>query len=190
MNTPKVLFRRFLRRPGLPGHLLAILWLLLVVLGASNVRANLLEFMGILLGGLALGGLWCLHALLYFFRTAKLAMREPLTRGEIAAWFVLPVITVIALGLWVSRAPLKVRFRLSEPALLAAAEQGRDSGRAGFFHFERRDYDNGLVHLRTCSAGIFDEAGFVNSPAGWPESNWALTYRHFKGHWYTYVWSD
>ena len=85
MELSRQLFRRFLRRPGLPSHLAAVLWLGLVVVGSSNVGVGLVLFFLIFFGAVFLGGLWTLHALIYFFRTARLGMKSPLRPGEIVA---------------------------------------------------------------------------------------------------------
>ncbi len=184
------LWGRFVRRPGLPSHLLAAVWLSLVVIASSNVEPDFVVFMGVALGALFLGGLWSLHAVAFFIHTATLRLKSPLRRTEVIAWCILPAIVVVASFTWKSRAPLRLRFYMSRPHLLAAVVSGQGSGTAGLFHYEHRDYDNGLPHLKTCTSGIFDEAGFVYSPDVHPDSDWALTYRHFHGSWYTYIWSE
>ena len=175
----------------MPSHLLAVVFLLLVTVAVSNADH---EFNPSYLAGLCalvLGGLWCLHAVIYFFHTATMRLKAPLGRVEIAAWFVLPLIVVIAAGMCKTRLPLRVRFRLSEAALLAATEGERESGRAGLYTFDRWSFDNDLPHLKTCSF-IFSDGGFVYSPDGRPFAgdNPALTYRHFRGGWYTWHSSD
>ena len=112
------------------------------------------------------------------------------------AVFVAPALAVVVAALVWFDVPLHARYRLSRPAMDAAArkvvahpEQARRMHRIGLWPTDRVEPIRGGMRFAVSGAGFLDAQGFAYSPDGEPARVGAEdVYTHLDGPWY--VWDE
>jgi hypothetical protein len=110
--------------------------------------------------------------------------------------FVVPALVLVLAGLLYVHVPLHARYRISRPAMNAAAkrvirhpEQARSIHRIGLWPTSRVEKIPGGMRFVVSGAGFLDAGGFAYSPNGEPANvGGEDVYTHLDGPWY--VWDE
>jgi hypothetical protein len=179
---------RFVLRPSILELVLTAGWAGLAVVALSNAAVDLLAFMVLAFGMLALGGLWCFRLMTATF----LFLAKRRLFGRAIAWCILPLALGVAAGLVWHDIGLRLRLRLSEHALsafvetvpLGAHEDWREHPRrVGMFRILEVERIDDCVRFIT-TPDYLDDAGLAYSPQGRPPRTGEDHYTHLRGPWY------
>lgn len=181
-------WKRLLRRPSIFELVLTGLWLLCAFFFLSNVEIDLGPMVVLLFSAMALAAVWGLRVLILL---ALLMVRHKVC-GLVLPWLALPAAFVLALTAAKTNLDLRVRLRLSEPALRQYAatlapgvqeDYAEPGKRVGLFWVTRAENVNGCCRFTTASC-FFEQAGVAYCPQGEPPRDEKYTYWHIRGPWY------
>ena len=188
---------RFLRlsleRPSGVEIVLTLLWFALAIITFSDAGANLLCFLVLCSGIMVIGAVWALRGLFQLIRHVFRSDNRGLALRRLAAWSVLPVILILAMGAAVKHEKLLlIRLKLSEPALREFVQKvpfGTNeefSGKkqwVGLFRVSDVQHLDGGVRFITAK-GFLDGTGLAYWPKGRPPVSQGDYYRHLCGPWW------
>ena len=153
------------------------LWLLTLLVLASDAGVGIIGFFVLLYGGIGLAVGWAF----FLGRSLRARRRDP-ERVPVPTWrwYLVPAILAAAVTLSVVDGPnnplFKLRFRLSQAALtreaqrlLAAPEGTPAPRRIGLFLVQRSNVVDGQVRFITTTCGVVDSCGVIYSPVADPK---------------------
>jgi hypothetical protein len=173
---------------GKLGNRIAFLLAILVSLFGSFLASD---------GGISFFDFWLYAFLLFGFGVCWLVIfgmqfaRLKVQQGVL--YYLVPVVLFAGIVLMCSGLPGYLRFRMSEPALTAAAERalaGEEiaSGYIGLMPVDHISLDSGtMVRFSTEWSPVFAEYGLIYAPQADPQQLLESgIYRHLRGPWYRY----
>lgn len=174
---------------------LASAWLLVMLEQASNAGPSMIGLGVVVLGGLALAGSWMIRTITLAWVKGSGRVRD---RWTLAAHLAVPVIGLVGASLVFTRADTRLRVRLSEPALVALADDVRAGNApstprwAGLYRvLDATPGGGGTVRLTTRRGWVFSEDGFYHAPSGAPTpGDPRESVEPLAPGWYVFHWDD
>lgn len=171
---------------------ITIIWLLWIVVLASDAGVGVVHLYSLIYGGLAIGIVW-LVMLFVMWRSSK----PNATPWPARVRWMLATPALLLLGSISEFVPqpsllFKLRFRLSQEALEREAKRTLDDGervvlfgrRVGLFAVHNLSMYDGQVRFITTNCGIVDACGVVYSPNAPPTRVSEDQFVHLRGPWW------
>ncbi len=173
---------------------MSIFWLFFCVVVFSNAGLSMQSFISAMLLAGIWTATWVIRLAAYWLRrsSGKAQLKRPMIYWALEPSVLVATLVLSSMGIFSF-----VRFVVSEHALMNYVE----SVRAGaidvdfeFFHPPRQVglyttsitdvLPDGTVRIITTSDGLFDKAGFANSPSNPPPKQAENSYKHIYGQWW------
>jgi len=191
----KALALKLMARPTSVELGLTCLWFALAVVAVTDAAVGFSYFLTLSFGLMVLGSIWVLRGAITLIQVFARARHRGKLVLTIFSWLALPGVVFCSAGLAWHKIGLKLRVRMSEPALaefVRTVEPGSNqifdgSGKCvGLFRILEAENTAGCVRFITTQE-FLDHAGLAHCPEGEPPVMGEDCYRHLYGpwwHWY------